>query len=66
MSMAFRVRPYPCSRCGEKIVIVESRVAGLGGLWRLSPQVAIQHADFEPADGQPDLIDNECRRPART
>jgi hypothetical protein len=62
MSTSFRVRPQPCTRCGEKIVIVESRVSSLGGLWRLAPRVAIQHADYEPVDGQADLIDNECRR----
>lgn len=64
MSTTVRVRPYPCTRCGEKVVIVESRVAGLGGLWRLSPRVAIHHADFEPSDGQPDQIDKQCRRPS--
>ncbi|HZE51079.1 MAG TPA: hypothetical protein VE074_16015 [Jatrophihabitantaceae bacterium] len=64
MSTALRVRPYPCTRCGEKIVIVESQVSSLGGLWRLESHVAVQHADFEPADGQPDQIDDACRRTA--
>lgn len=62
MRTAIRVRPQPCTRCGEKVVIVESQDASLGGLWRLRPRVAIQHADFEPDGRHPDLIDDRCRR----
>jgi hypothetical protein len=62
MPTDLRVRPYPCSRCGEKIVIVESQVFSFGGLWRLRSQVVVQHADFEPG-GPPDQIDSDCRRP---
>ena len=60
-----RVRPQPCSRCGEKVVIVESTSVGFGGLWRLSPRVQVQHADFEPAHGQVDQVDELCRRESR-
>jgi len=65
MPTGLRVRPYPCTRCGEKIVIVESQVSSLGGLWRLRSNVVVEHADFEPTNGQPDQIDDACRRPPR-
>jgi hypothetical protein len=43
-------------------VIVETRVAGLGGLVRRAPAVRVQHADFEPGDEPVDRVDDACRR----
>jgi hypothetical protein len=57
----FSVRRQPCTRCGEKVVIVETNAAALGGLLRRAPSVRIEHADFEPG-GEPDRVDEACRR----
>jgi hypothetical protein len=64
-STSVRPRPQPCSHCGENVVIVETRASALGGMWRLSPAVRLEHADFEPDGQNPDQIDGSCRRPRR-
>jgi hypothetical protein len=55
-----RVRPQPCTRCGEKVVIIETRAAGLGGLWRLTPTTRVEHADFEAGRKAVDHVDDAC------
>lgn len=57
-----RVRPQPCTRCSEKVVIIETRATGLGGLWRLTPTTRVEHADFEAAGKAVDRVDEACRR----
>jgi hypothetical protein len=48
--------------CGRKVIVIETRQSGLGGLLRLGQQTAVQHADFEPGPGQADRVDELCRR----
>ena len=62
VATTFHVRPQPCTGCRGKIIIVESRQSGLGGLLRLKQQMAVQHADFEPGLGDTDRVDDQCRR----
>jgi hypothetical protein len=57
-----RVRPQPCTRCGEKVIIIETRAAGLGGLWRLTPATRVEHADFERGREMVDHVDDACPR----
>ena len=62
---SWRVRSQPCSGCGGKVVVVDDRFSGLGGLLRFAGPQRIQHADFEPAVNRVDQIDADCRRVER-
>jgi hypothetical protein len=62
MATVYRVRRQPCSRCGGKVVEVDSRSSALGGLLRRTQPVLIQHADFEPGSDRADAVDGACRR----
>lgn len=62
VATTFRVRPQPCSRCGGKVIVLEQRETGLGGLWRRGPHVVVRHADFEPGPGRTDQVDGACSR----
>jgi len=53
---SWRVRSQPCTGCGGKVVVVEDRFSGLGGLLRLAGPQRIQHADFEPAVNRVDQV----------
>jgi hypothetical protein len=44
------------------VVVVHTRLSGLGGLWRIVPPDRAQHADFEPVGQRVDRIDADCRR----
>jgi hypothetical protein len=59
---SWRVRAQPCSGCGEKVVVVQVRLTGLGGLWRVVQPERIQHADFEPVGQRVDRVDADCPR----
>jgi hypothetical protein len=61
----WRVRSQPCSGCGGTVVVVQTRLSGLGGLWRIVPPDRAQHADFEPVGQRVDQIDADCRRAQR-
>jgi hypothetical protein len=45
-------------------MFVETKLSGLGGLWRRVEPTLIQHADFAPGHGRVDHVDGDCRRPA--
>jgi hypothetical protein len=62
VATTFQVRPQPCTGCGRKVILVESRQSGLGGLFRLKQHMAVQHADFEPGLGETDRVDDQCHR----
>jgi hypothetical protein len=62
MATVYRVRPQPCSRCGGKVVVVDSRSSALGGLLRRTEPVLVQHADYEPGSDRADGVDGACRR----
>jgi hypothetical protein len=44
--------------CGRKVILVEAREAGLGGLLRRKPRVTVQQADFVPSPGRGDRVDD--------
>jgi hypothetical protein len=46
-------------------MVVQSRLSGLGGLWRVVPPDRTQHADFEPVGQRVDQVDADCRRGQR-
>ena len=62
MATTFQPRPQPCTGCGRKVIVVETRESALGGLLRRRPQMAVEHADFEPGPGRADQVDDLCRR----
>ncbi|HEY3088625.1 MAG TPA: hypothetical protein VGJ59_11240 [Jatrophihabitantaceae bacterium] len=62
MATTFQARPQPCTGCGRKVIVVQTRESGLGGLLRPRAQLAVQHADFEPGLGGADQVDALCRR----
>ena len=62
VATTFQARPQPCTGCGRKVIMIETRQSGLGGLLRPRQQVAVQHADFEPGSGEADRVDDLCRR----
>ena len=59
---SWRVRSQPCSGCGGKVVVVQDRFSGLGGLVRFGSPERVQHADFEPAVNRVDQVDADCPR----
>ncbi len=63
MASTWSVRRQPCSGCGDKVVVVETKLTGFGGVWRRSEPMQVQHADFEPGPGRVDHVDGGCRRP---
>ena len=63
---SWRVRSQPCTGCGGKVVVVEDRFSGLGGLLRFGGPERVQHADFEPAVNRVDQVDADCLRVERT
>jgi hypothetical protein len=63
VASTWTVRRQPCTGCGDKIVIVETKLSGFGGVWKRKDPIQVQHADFEPGAGRVDRIDADCRRP---
>jgi hypothetical protein len=46
-------------------MVVQSRLSGLGGLWRVAGPERVQHADFEPVGKRVDQVDADCPRAQR-
>ncbi len=63
MPSTHRVRPAPCSHCGDTVLVVEQHLGRLFGV-RAGRKVTqrLEHADPGPDDEVFDGVDDACRR----